>query len=524
MSDPTKENTVTHLTKEEIQFKWFMEASAVVYLVVGFLFALFPQSVLQAFNLVSRHIFPRWPMAPHDAGKFWVSLTFSMMMTIAALAWIASLHVRNNKNYAVPLMISKCASALSGLLYFLIGARCLAYIGIFLVDGALFVLTLVFYLRANKAWFEEHTDFLRQPVVNPKPLGPATVAVCTGGDKFAMLHRALEESGFKDVLDRRFRESGKDAKDFRVVIKPNFMFMHSKADVSTYTDPALVEALIDKIVGEYHYPNVAIVEAQSTLGNYYANRDVLSVAKYVGYTAKNYRIADLTLEKVDFDYGGRLGHHPAGKTWMEADFRVSFAKNKTHVFFDYTLTLKNIYGTLPMQNKLQEYHTHRAYDWPTILSMKHFPVHFGIIDAFISADGDFGVITDPHPKHTNTMIAGESLIAVDAVGASKMGLDPDDPQIGRFMGLAVEAFGKPDPIVVVGGGDRSVYDGWVKVNRLFIDSLDFIEEAYHFSNWMFGGLTAMDPYFTFLPKGRALLWFRKILAPIKRIFYPHDKM
>ena len=93
---------------------------------------------------------------------------------------------------------------------------------------------------------------------------------------------------------------------------------------------------------------------------------------------KNYRIVDLTEEMVPYDYGGRLGKHFVGPTWRDADFRISFAKNKTHTFCHYTLTLKNIYGTLPMQDKLKEYHTKREYDWPTIETMKHFWVHFGL--------------------------------------------------------------------------------------------------------------------------------------------------
>ena len=37
-----------------------------------------------------------------------------------------------------------------------------------------------------------------------------------------------------------------------------------------------------------------------------------------------------------------------GRTWRDADFRVSFAKNKTHTRAWYTLCIKNIYGALPI--------------------------------------------------------------------------------------------------------------------------------------------------------------------------------
>ena len=38
------------------------------------------------------------------------------------------------------------------------------------------------------------------------------------------------------------------------------------------------------------------------------------------------------------------------------DFRVSFAKNKTHSYALYTLAIKNIYGALPKEFKLKAYH------------------------------------------------------------------------------------------------------------------------------------------------------------------------
>ena len=172
-----------------------------------------------------------------------------------------------------------------------------------------------------------------------------------------------------------------------------------------------------------------------------------------------------------------------------------------------------------MQNKLKEYHTKREYDWPTIETLKHFPVHFGLIDGIYSADGDFGVIVDAEPNHTKTMIGGENLIAVDWVGATKMGLDPDDPRVGRFLPLAVEAFGKPE---IIWEGDKSVYHPWKNVSEVFILSLDMIEEAYAFSDWWFSGLTAMDKYFAFKKKGWAILILRKIISPIKRIFFKYD--
>lgn len=509
------------MTRRERQLKRFMQISAAAYLTVGFVFALAPRWVLGTINELGR-VLPITGLedVPLSVEKFWVSLSFSMMMTITVLCVIAQHNVRKNKAYIIPLLVAKFASAASSACFFVFSAQHLAYIFIFLVDGALFWGTLFFYLRASTEFCRVQTACLREQSPIPVITRPTTVVVEMGDDKLAMLDAILVKSKFFEILDRRWTETGKPKASFAVVIKPNFMYMHSKKDISTYTDPALVEALVDRIV-QHGFTNVVLVEAQSTLGNYYGNREVLKVAEYIGYsTGKNYRIVDLTEEMVPYDYGGRLGEHFVGPTWRDADFRISFAKNKTHVFCHYTLTLKNLYGTLPMQNKLKEYHTKREYDWPTIEMMRHFPVHFGLIDAIYSADGQFGVIVDAEPNHTRTMIGGENLMAVDWVGATKMGLDPDDPKVGRFLPLAFEAFGKPESIEWI--GDRSVYKPWVNVSEIFIRSLDLIEESYAFSDWWFSGLTAMDRYFPFKKRALPILLLRWLLKPVKRLIYKYD--
>ena len=511
-----------HITREEKHLKYFMLASALVYLAVGWMFLLKPGFTLDLMNWLSKALKTGLADIPPSSEKFWLSLTFSMMMTISALSFMVFYNVRKNKPYVVMVLISKSMSALSSLGLFFFSMRYFAYISIFIVDGSIFWITLMFFLRANRAFLKAQTFYYHNRTTVPRVTPPTTVVSLSGDDKFGLLDSVLEQSGFYGVLESRFQGSGKSKGDFRVVIKPNFMFCHHIKDISSYTDPQLVEALVDRIY-DRGFTNITLVEAQSTLGNYYMNREVVKVAKYLGYsTEKNYRIVDLTEEKEPYDYGGRLGKHFAGPTWRDADFRVSFAKNKTHVFCNYTLTLKNIYGTLPMQNKLKEYHTKREYDWPTIESLKHFPVHFGLIDAIYSADGQFGVIVDPTPNLTKTIIGGENLIAVDWVGAKKMGLDPDDPHIGRYLPLAIEAFGKPESINWV--GDQSLYDPWENVSDIFIKSLDIIEEAYFFSNWMFSGLNAMDGYFKFKKKALPIIIFRRILAPLKRIFFKYDSM
>ncbi len=114
-----------------------------------------------------------------------------------------------------------------------------------------------------------------------------------------------------------------------------------------------------------------------------------------------------------------------------------------------------------MENKFYEYHHERDIFSTTIEFIKHFPIHFAFIDAYVSADGPFGIFADKDPNKTETIIGSEDIVATDWIGAEKMGLDP---MISDHMKQAVGEFGKP---AIELFGDRSIYPDWVNVWDVF---------------------------------------------------------
>jgi len=330
----------------------------------------------------------------------------------------------------------------------------------------------------------------------------AEVHVVRDADSLAALDRVLDATGFDDLVRERARALGVDLGRLAIALKPNFMFMYSLEDPSTYTDPALVLRVVDRLRG-LGCDNIAIVEAQSAYGNYFEGRDVRSVADYIGLATDDprFRVVDLTEEQVPFDYGHRLGAHVVGPTWRDAELRISFCKNKTHTWSFYTLGIKNTYGALPAQNKLREYHDKREIYYPTIDALRHFPVHYSLIDASLSSDGQFGIFANRHPKPTETIIGGRDLIATDWVGAAKMGLDP---MISRYMREATFAFGKPE---IVWRGDRDHYAPWDNVERAMTEFWDHAEEHYDFADLIFRILNDMDGRF---PR-RKQRWYVRVL-------------
>jgi uncharacterized protein (DUF362 family) len=339
--------------------------------------------------------------------------------------------------------------------------------------------------------------------------GPLPVVVREGDDKHAVLDEVLDATRFFEVLDARAAALGVALADLHIAIKPNFMFMYSPEDRSTFTDPALVEQLVDRLRA-HGCRNIDVVEAQSAYGNFFHGREVPRVAAVVGYRpADRYRIVDLTADQVPHTYRGPLGEHAVGRAWRDAQFRISFAKNKTHSWAWYTLCLKNIYGTLPAQDKIREYHHRREIYYPTIDALIEFPVHFGMIDAYLSADGPFGIFADREPNATRTIIGGPNIVAVDWVGAGKMGLDP---MVSRYMQLAVQVFGKPHVAV---DGSQAVYQPWCNVPKEVTDLWDHAEENYAFTNTVFALLNRHYVSDHFAPKR-----MNPLLRVLAALFFP----
>jgi uncharacterized protein (DUF362 family) len=362
---------------------------------------------------------------------------------------------------------------------------------------------------------EEDMELMRLGAINSNK--KVTVASIKNEEsKFEALDKVLDETGFDGLMEERLVATGKTKADFSIVIKPNFMFAYNKRDRTTFTDPELVGHLVKRLRAA-GFERIAVVEAQSTYGEYFDKRSVQEMAQYLGFDGANgYEIIDMTKDALDRqEFGPHLGDHPVSRSWRDADFRISFAKNKTHAYAYYTLTLKNIYGTLPLANKFKEYHCDRDIYHTTIEYLTAFPVHFGLVDAYLSADGPFGIFADTRPNQTQTIIGGEDLVAVDWVAASKMGIDP---MISKYMRFAVETFGKPEIHLI---GNKRQYRPWLNVPvALSLFTHKGVDAEYHFGNLFYTATSQMDEkHFRHKSKALHIRLLRMLTLPLRRMFF-----
>jgi len=132
-----------------------------------------------------------------------------------------------------------------------------------------------------------------------------------------------------------------------------------------------------------------------------------------------------TVERVRVEVPGGVVHHHLDypKVVLDADVLIDLAALKTHTNSLVTLGLKNFQGLL---TDAEKYYGHRD-----DLDVKLVDIHrvrrpdLVIIDGLLAMEGD-GAGENGEPVPMNLILAGDNVVATDAVGATVMGFDPLD--------------------------------------------------------------------------------------------------
>ncbi|HCL30169.1 MAG TPA: hypothetical protein DIC52_17255 [Candidatus Latescibacteria bacterium] len=123
--------------------------------------------------------------------------------------------------------------------------------------------------------------------------------------------------------------------------------------------------------------------------------------------------------------GYMFQRYTLNECFREADEVISVAKMKNHLFMGVTLCTKNLFGitpTIPPQGRVRTYYHHAirlSYVLPDLARITNPCLN--IIDAMT---GQWGREWDGEGRVCDALIAGDQIVATDAVGAHLMGHDP----------------------------------------------------------------------------------------------------
>lgn len=210
------------------------------------------------------------------------------------------------------------------------------------------------------------------------------------------------------------------ARGGRVVLKPNMVEVIPGRPVNT--DPRFLAALAEAF-RRAGAAEVVVAEGPGHL------RDTEFIVRSTGLDARlrevGARFVDLNVDATEEvalprNFTG-LGRLRLPRTVLGADLLVSVAKMKTHHWVGATLTMKNLFGTVPGA----------VYGWPK--NVLHWAgidrsivdlwlalrPGLGVVDGIVAMEGDGPIMGTPRPA--GVVVLGEDLAAVDATTARLMG-------------------------------------------------------------------------------------------------------
>jgi uncharacterized protein (DUF362 family) len=284
--------------------------------------------------------------------------------------------------------------------------------------------------------------------------------------KDALLETALERAGFWRHLQATCVAFGSAPDALSIVVKPDLVAFDRAPSLAT--DPELVEHLIDLLAAR-GYTRVTVADATDWTASWLTNRAVPFLADLLGYRyvtreGRAYEVVDLAedLVRAPFPEGFALRGRRLGRVWIDADYRINFAKAKTHEIFAYALCVHNLLSILPPDSPHVRAGTPIA---PADIAFELWqatPAEFNILDAVVSNHGSFGshILS---PLETHAVLAGANALAVDWVAALKMGADPYASSLNRHL---LERLGEPTAEI---DGSLAPFVGWRAVHPLVIE-------------------------------------------------------
>jgi len=233
-------------------------------------------------------------------------------------------------------------------------------------------------------------------------------------DLVDIIRRGLEN--YPDVLAK--------VKNGRVVLKPNIVDHYPTHPVNTH--PAVITAATAAFL---HFGAKEVIVGEGP--GHRRDTEMLLELSGIGDALREERIqyVDLNLDAISPVTLGsnrtNLGRMFFPHTVLGADLLVSMPKLKTHHWAGITLSMKNLFGTIPGVK----------YGWPKNLLHWHgitesiLDIHNTLRPGFAIIDGIEGMEGDG-PLHgelirSGVIIMGSSLTAVDATAARVMGVYPE---------------------------------------------------------------------------------------------------
>ncbi len=236
-----------------------------------------------------------------------------------------------------------------------------------------------------------------------------------------VLHARGYSGELMDGIRRAVIEAGIAVRGKRVLLKPNLVEFSRATAINTH--PAFVAAVLEALL-KLGAADVRIGEGPGH------RRDTWTLAEEAGYfeSVPGFEDRFIDLNRDDVEQVADLGEWGplwAPKSVLAADLIVSLPKMKTHHWAGVTLSMKNLFGTVPgslygwPKNVLHHYGIGRSI---VKLAETYAAKTVAIVDGIVGMEGNGPI--QGKPRAAGVIVAGVNLPAVDATCCRLMGVAP----------------------------------------------------------------------------------------------------
>ena len=268
-----------------------------------------------------------------------------------------------------------------------------------------------------------------------------------------MIHPASYEN-CRSAVDRAFEMFPREIARKKVVIKPNVL-RASARDEHIVTHPSLLRAVVEKV--EEMSPAEIVVGDNPGVFSYGDNEKSFEKTGLMAAAKGYYKNFGNATQHLPFnpDFMPEVG---VSKEILDADILISLPKFKTHGLTVMTGAIKNSYGILPGAQKARLHRIagtpERFHDVVVEVFGLRVPDLF-IMDAVVGMEGNGPA--SPELREIGLILAADNAVALDAVVARMMGLDPG--RLGFLRKARALGFGEFDsPSIQIEGEMRVLKD------------------------------------------------------------------
>ncbi|MES2679500.1 MAG: hypothetical protein V4635_06420 [Bacteroidota bacterium] len=266
----------------------------------------------------------------------------------------------------------------------------------------------------------------RSKTNNPVGSGGTVWVAENNGDtnKYDFFIHELEKTELVSELTQKAKANNQPIEKLKIVIKVSFSMGYNKQDLSPIGDAVLIKKFAEYIY-KLGFKNIKVIDIDSIYINFYKNRSVTELARYFHFESEYYQIVNATEELEEHYFTRGIGNYKVSKTWKDSDFRINFAKVKSHPTEMALLSISNLEWLTGNAKEFVFVDRVVNRETTTCMLLDDFPPDFTIVEAYdLVPIGILGVMGCKNPISPRRFYFGTDIISVDLTIARHLNIAP----------------------------------------------------------------------------------------------------